>query len=246
QILAVRTLRGANYWTSFPVTRLDLTVGAYETISSADVPGVTEALVSALPGLVEHRRSIGERGGFVTRLGRGTYAPHIIEHVALELQEMVGDEVGYGRARGGDREGEYTVVVEHRHGRLGTEAIRAATGLVTEAFAGAPLPMTEVLATRQDVRRGRDDPPLEAKVDCGVLGSGDLDSIRRVLDRCGVPYDSTIAVRPEEVLLAGLPYAASDTAVLLAIDPEDVPPRYREEERRARIAAGAADAVAPR
>ena len=36
-----------------------------DELSSADVPGTTERLLAALPGLEEHRCSIGERGGFV-------------------------------------------------------------------------------------------------------------------------------------------------------------------------------------
>ena len=76
---------------------MDMAVGAYDDVSSAQVPGVTASLVGAMPGLVEHRCSIGERGGFITRLRRGTYVPHIIEHVALELQALIGHEVGYGR-----------------------------------------------------------------------------------------------------------------------------------------------------
>src|SRR3954453_22251662 len=71
--------RGKNFWSLRPVTRMDLQVGAYDEISSADVPGTTERLVAAMPGLVEHRCSIGERGGFIVRLRRGTYAPHLIE-----------------------------------------------------------------------------------------------------------------------------------------------------------------------
>ncbi|HEU4885857.1 MAG TPA: hypothetical protein VFT45_26710, partial [Longimicrobium sp.] len=115
RLVGLRTLRGANFWSSRPVTRLDVAVGEYDEIHSADVAGFTEALVRAMPGLWEHRCSIGERGGFVTRLRRGTYAPHIAEHVGLELQTMVGHDVGFGRARGGDRPGEYTVVFEHLH-----------------------------------------------------------------------------------------------------------------------------------
>ena len=107
---ALSATRGANYWSRRPVTRMDVVVGAYDDISSAEVPGFTERLVAALPGLVEHRCSIGERGGFVTRLRRGTYAPHIVEHVALELQTMMGHDVGYGRTRGGEAPDEYTLV----------------------------------------------------------------------------------------------------------------------------------------
>ena len=115
RMTSLHSTRGANYWSRRPVTRLDIAVGAYEDISSADAPGFTTTIVSAMPGLEEHRCSIGERGGFITRLERGTYAAHIIEHVALELQCTIGHEVGFGRTRGGDVDGEYTIVFEHLH-----------------------------------------------------------------------------------------------------------------------------------
>ncbi len=97
RVTALQALRGANYWSVRPVTRMDLVVGAYDDISSAQAPGFAEALHRAMPGLIEHRCSIGTRGGFRTRLSRGTYAPHIIEHVALELQTLAGSDVSFGR-----------------------------------------------------------------------------------------------------------------------------------------------------
>ncbi|MEP6905886.1 MAG: cyanophycin synthetase, partial [Gemmatimonadales bacterium] len=136
RMTSLHSTRGANFWSRRPVTRLDITVGAFEDISSADVPGFTTALVGAMPGLEEHRCSIGERGGFITRLERGTYAAHIIEHVALELQCMIGHEVGFGRTRGGDVEGEYTIVFEHNHEGVGLRAAALALEIVQRAFAG--------------------------------------------------------------------------------------------------------------
>src|SRR5919106_5615899 len=112
RITALHSLRGANFWSQRPVTRLDLVVGRFEEVSSAEVPGVAEALERALPGLVEHECSIGQRGGFLQRLARGTYAPHIIEHVALELQTMAGVDVSYGKKRGGGGPGGDTGVFQ--------------------------------------------------------------------------------------------------------------------------------------
>lgn len=97
RITGLHATRGFNYWSKRPVIRMDLAVGAFDEVSSADVAGVTDALVATMPGLREHHCSIGIPGGFVIRLRRGTYAPHIIEHVALELQTMIGHEVGFGR-----------------------------------------------------------------------------------------------------------------------------------------------------
>src|SRR3954468_14049040 len=135
RITTLHSARGANFWSTRPVTRMDLMVGEYEDISSCHVPGFTDALVAAVPGLEEQRWSIGERGGFVLRLRRGTYAPHIIEHVALELQTMMGHDVGFGKTRGGHVEGEYTLVFEHEHEQVGLRAAALALETVQRAFA---------------------------------------------------------------------------------------------------------------
>ncbi len=60
--------------------------------------------------MIEHRCSVGERGGFFQRLRDGTYPGHILEHVTLELQSLVGREVGFGRARETSEAGVYRVV----------------------------------------------------------------------------------------------------------------------------------------
>ena len=93
RMTTLHATRGPNFWSTRSVTRMDIAVGAYDDISSADVAGFTEQLMEAMPGLIEHRCSIGERGGFLMRLRDGTYAAHIIEHVALELQTMMGHDV---------------------------------------------------------------------------------------------------------------------------------------------------------
>ena len=64
--------------------------------------------------MIEHRCSVGERGGFFQRLRTGTYPGHILEHVTLELQSLAGLEVGFGRARETSEQGVYRVVVEYK------------------------------------------------------------------------------------------------------------------------------------
>lgn len=246
RLVSLRTVRGANFWSTRPVTRLDLAVGAYDEISSAEVPGLVEALVEALPGLREHCCSIGEPGGFVTRLRRGTYAPHVLEHVALELQAAVGHEVGYGRARGGDRPGEYTVVFEHRHAEVGLRAAGLALGIVQDAFAGAPGPVGPALTELEALARAPDAPPPRQRVLCGITGGGDRVAVRTEMLRRGVPPgEPVVEVAPAYLLNAGLPYARSAVAVILDAAPEDVPERYRDPERARRLVAVLADAVPP-
>ncbi|MBV9774466.1 MAG: hypothetical protein JO040_10980 [Gemmatimonadetes bacterium] len=244
RMVSLRSLRGANFWSRRPVTRIDMAVGAYDEISSAEVPGFTDALVAAFPGLWEHRCSIGERGGFVTRLRRGTYAPHIVEHVGLELQSMAGHDVGYGRARGGDRPGEYTVVFEHLHGEVGLRSAALALEIVQHAFAGELESVDYAVAELEALARSPDFPALRQQVFCGITGGGDRGAVRDEMLRRGIPDEELIVdVAPAYLLNAGLPYSRSEIAIILDTELLDVPDRYREEDRAQQLVSVVADAV---
>ncbi len=244
RLVSVRTVRGANFWSARPVTRLDVSVGAYEEISSADVPDATDALLAALPGLIEHRCSVGVRGGFVQRLRRGTYAPHIMEHIALELQSMAGHEVGFGRARGGDRPGEYTVVFEHLHAGVGFRAAALAFEMVQQLFASRVLLADLAVAELRSIAETPDDGTLQRSVLCGLTGGDDLAPVSEELMRRGIGgADILEVVSPADLLENGLPYARSATAIIMNSRLTDVPLRYRERDLARRLVAVVADAV---
>ncbi|HEX6536124.1 MAG TPA: hypothetical protein VF041_16115 [Gemmatimonadaceae bacterium] len=245
RVTALRTLRGASYWSVRPVTYMALVPGAYDEISSADVPGVTDALRAALPALEEHQCSVGRRGGFITRLRRGTYAPHIVEHVALELQRAIGHAVGYGRTRGGDEPGAYSVVIEHRHAGVGARAAALAVELVRRAFAGtlSAAHARQAIAELAAVAALPDAPPLDRRVRCAITGGAERGRTREALARLGLASSSVVDVAPARILRAGLPYACSEVAIVLDAELVDVPPRYREPDRARRLVATLACAV---
>lgn len=244
RMTTLHATRGPNFWSTRPVTRMDLVVGAYDDISSADVPGVTESLVSAMPGLVEHECSIGERGGFILRLERGTYVPHIVEHIALELQTMVGHDVGFGRTRGGDVEGEYTLVFEHLHESVGVRAAALALDVVQRAFAGRLESVSPMVAELAALARTTNVPEPRHEVLCAITGgkgraeTRDLLAARQCCDS-GLIVD----VAPSYILQLGLPFRRAELAIILDAEPADVPERYREPERAQRLVATLADGV---
>ncbi|MEO6528777.1 MAG: hypothetical protein ABIP93_19325 [Gemmatimonadaceae bacterium] len=236
--------RGKNFWSFRPVTRMDLAVGAYEDISSADVTGFTRQLTAAMPGLAEHRCSIGERGGFLVRLKRGTYAPHIIEHVALELQTMMGHDVGFGRTRGGDVDGEYTLVFEHRHEQVGLRAAALALQAVQQAFSLTLESVDAAVAELKAIGETPDAPPPHVRVLCGVTGgTGRAETQRLLRERLADSDALVIDVSPSYLLQAGLPYSRSRMAIILDSELTDVPPRYQEDERATKLVNVLADAV---
>ncbi len=244
RMTTLHATRGANFWSTRPIMRMDIMVGAYEDISSADVPGFTDALMNAMPGLMEHRCSIGERGGFLMRLRDGTYAAHIMEHVALELQTMIGHDVGYGRARGGDVSGEYTLIFEHMHEAVGLRAAALALETVQQAFAGTLTNVDHAVAELRALASKPDVPLLHQHVLCGITGGSDRAATRDEIVRRGFGNDELIIdVSPAFLLQAGLPYSASSIAIVTDTKLTDVPERYQDEERAERLMSTVADAV---
>src|SRR6202165_2396504 len=134
----MRALRGPNYWASFPVLEAWVDLGSLKDSPSDELPGFNERLMSWLPTMIEHRCSVGERGGFFERLRRGTYQAHILEHVAIELQTLAGTNVGFGKARETSREGLYKVVIRYHEESVGRACLEAARNLCLAAVHGQP------------------------------------------------------------------------------------------------------------
>jgi len=223
---------------------MDVSLGAYEHISSADVPGFTQALVSAMPGLRDHRCSIGEPGGFLIRLKRGTYCAHIVEHVALELQGMIGHDVGYGRTRGGDKVGDYTLVFEHLHESVGLRAAALALEIVQNAFAGKLGSVDHAVAELRALDETSHVPATIQHVLCGITGGWHRAETRNEMVRLGFGGRELIVdVSPSYILQAGLPYSHADIAIVLDSDLTDVPEYYKLRRRADRLVSVLADAV---
>jgi len=97
---------GPSLYAHFPVIRLEVDLGPLEEWPSAKLgPAFIDRLIEALPGLHEHGCSYGEPGGFIRRLreDEGTWMGHILEHVAIELQNVAGEPVTFGKTRGAGR-----------------------------------------------------------------------------------------------------------------------------------------------
>ncbi|MBS0580065.1 MAG: cyanophycin synthetase [Proteobacteria bacterium] len=107
---------GPSLYARFPVIRLELDLAALEAWPTGKLGShFVDALAAALPGLAEHGCSYREPGGFFRRMreGDGTWLGHVLEHVAIELQNIAGEEVTFGKTRSTGAPGVYTVVYEY-------------------------------------------------------------------------------------------------------------------------------------
>ena len=157
KILKTQTLRGPNYWS---IRRQKLIQMRFDLEDLAEkpsnlIPGFYEGLVDILPSLIEHYCSPNHRGGFFERVKEGTYMGHIVEHVALELQELAGMPVGFGRTRQTATHGVYNVVYEYVYEEAGRYAGRAAVRLCNSIVNTGTYPAEELaqdLADLKDLR----------------------------------------------------------------------------------------------
>jgi len=107
---------GPSLYAHFPVIRLELDLGELEAWPTGRLgPDFVVGLAAALPGLGEHGCSYGEPGGFFRRMreDEGTWLGHVLEHVAIELQNIAGESVTFGKTRSAGPPGVYTVVYEY-------------------------------------------------------------------------------------------------------------------------------------
>ncbi len=130
EILSITNLKGPNLWTWDPVIEALVDIGELEDYPSDRIPGLPDRLVKLLPGLMEHRCSYEEYGGFVRRLHEGTWPGHIMEHLTLELFGLAGMRGGFGRAREIPIRGQYKVVVSAWQDDIARAALHDARDLL--------------------------------------------------------------------------------------------------------------------
>lgn len=132
-ILATNVYVGPNIYAGFPVIRHVIDVGVLEQWPSVRLgQEFIEKLLLAIPSLNEHHCSHAAEGGFVRRLkeDEGTWIGHIWEHVTLEIEQLAGVPVSFGRTRGAGKIGQYNLVFEYKQRDVGLRACELARNLL--------------------------------------------------------------------------------------------------------------------
>jgi len=138
---------GPSVHAHFPVIRLELDLAELEAWPTGRLgPAFVDGLVAALPGLTEHGCSYREPGGFIRRMreGDGTWLGHVLEHVAIELQNVAGEEVTFGKTRSTDKPGVYSVVYEYAQKEEGIAAGELALRLLSSLLPSELQPRSSV------------------------------------------------------------------------------------------------------
>ncbi len=159
KILSTNVFRGPNIYALFPVIRHTLDLGELEHWPTGRLgDGFIDALIECLPGLMEHGCSYREPGGLIRRMreDEGTWLGHVLEHVAIELQNVAGAEVTFGKTRSAGPVGQYDMVYEYEGEEVGLEAGRLGIKLLQHLLP-ADLKSADAPGVDYDFASDRDD-----------------------------------------------------------------------------------------
>jgi cyanophycin synthetase len=139
KICEIRILRGPNFWSirKQKLIQMLLDLEDLEFKPTNEIPGFLERIKALIPSLHSHHCSEGHPGGFFERIKDGTWMGHVIEHIALEIQDLAGIKgPAFGRTRGTGKEGQYHVVFEYGEEEQGIATAYAAVRIAEALIKG--------------------------------------------------------------------------------------------------------------
>ncbi len=160
KILKIQALRGPNIWSvrRKKLIQMRLDLEEMEQFPTNKIEGFRERIEAMFPTMIEHRCSEGCRGGFFSRVERGTWMGHVIEHIALEIQTLAGMETGFGRTRETKTPGVYNVVFSYTEETVGMFAaessVRIAEALIAATEYDVEADIQKMREIRERVRLG--------------------------------------------------------------------------------------------
>lgn len=154
KILKIQALRGPNIWSvqRKKLIQMRLDLEEMEQSPTNTIDGFRERIEAMFPTMIEHRCSEGCRGGFFSRIERGTWMGHVIEHIALEIQTLAGMETGFGRTRETKTPGIYNVVFSYTEENVGMFAAESAVAIAEALISGAPYDVEGDIQKMREIR----------------------------------------------------------------------------------------------
>ncbi len=154
KILKIQALRGPNLWSvqRKKLIQMRLDLEEMEQFPTNKIEGFRERIEAMFPTMIEHRCSEGVRGGFFSRIERGTWMGHVIEHIALEIQTLAGMETGFGRTRETKTPGVYNVVFSYTEESVGMFAAESSVAIAEALIAGTDFDVEADIQKMREIR----------------------------------------------------------------------------------------------
>ena len=169
QIREWKAYSGRNIYSHQKVIKIIVDLEEWRDIPTVQICDFNERILELLPGLRTHHCSLGFEGGFQKRLEEGTYLAHVIEHSTLEILNLVGQSVSFGRARQIGDSSSYTVLFAYQEEHSGLEAGKVAVQMANALCSGEPFDLNPGLKQiRELMSRYGPGPSTQAIVNAAV------------------------------------------------------------------------------
>ncbi len=145
EIISMRNYNSRNIYSHKPVIKMVVDLGELAETPTNEIPGFNDRLLGHFPGLRTHYCSPGYEGGFVERLNEGTLVSHVTEHLALELQCMLGYDVYFGKTRVIEEPSLYCVLYEYINEGCALDAGYVAAQIILALIENEAVPLDEIL-----------------------------------------------------------------------------------------------------
>ncbi|WP_205503212.1 cyanophycin synthetase [Rufibacter psychrotolerans] len=155
KIAEIRIMRGPNFWSvKHPkIVVLKLDMGEFDGVLTTHLPGFAQRLEEMFPGMIEHRSTEGQEGGYLRRVREeGVPLSNVVEHVALELQTLGGMNSGFGRTYPAPQPGFEYVVFSYQEEKAGEYAAEAAIRVTTALAKNQPYDIAPDVEELHEIR----------------------------------------------------------------------------------------------
>ena len=150
----IQALCGPNIWSvqRKKLIQMRLDLEEIEQFPTNKIDGFRERIEAMFPTMIDHRCSEGVRGGFFSRIERGTWMGHVIEHIALEIQTLAGMETGFGRTRETKTPGIYNVVFSYTEENVGLFAAESSVNIAQALIDGTDYDLEGDIQKMREIR----------------------------------------------------------------------------------------------
>ncbi|MFU7517492.1 cyanophycin synthetase [Clostridium sp. HCS.1] len=144
KVTETKVFKGKNVYSHKKCIRLDVDLEGYSETPSKCIEDFNFNLVNMIPELRSHRCGIDEDEGFIKRLNEGTYLAHICEHIIIAIQNKIGIDVAYGKAREVKND-HYYIIFQYIYENTAIETARLAIDIVNSLINKIPINYEERL-----------------------------------------------------------------------------------------------------
>ncbi|MDS1029769.1 cyanophycin synthetase [Bacillota bacterium LX-D] len=131
EIQHLTSFDGPNIFSYKPTVQMIVKLGDLVDTPTKELKNFNERIIKMFPGLVEHKCSLGCRGGFIRRLQEGTYLAHVTEHLCLEMQYLLGYDCKFGRTRQLNDD-VYQIIYGCKHPKVGEECAKTVINIINQ------------------------------------------------------------------------------------------------------------------